>query len=267
MNQSLCLGVLMATLLLVAAGDATAQGAPAGTAPAKDAKDSKESKEAKDAKAAEAEAMERARRLAANPMRIILEASRVRRKGDAEPAPNPIVPVVASTATAPAGVVAAPAAEPTPRSAPPVPAPTPVREAPPPAPPAAVISSELTQTRVGPAPAPALEAPTPVARAVATPAPAVPALAALPAELSRPTLVRRVDPEVPARLLADIESNTVISADLTIRPDGSVAQVNLVSQNTRALGRYVVAALQQWRFAPLPAERVWRIDLLFRSDE
>ncbi len=259
MKQSLCLGLVVAWLLAASGGTAIAQTAPA---PAPANKDSKDNKDGKDAKAdAEAAAMERARRLAANPMRIILEASRVRRRGDAEPAPGPIVPVVATAATAPAAVAAPPVAEVAPRAVP-----APVRETPPPAPAAAVISSELTQTKAPAAPAPDLVA-TPVARPVAPPAAALPTLATLSPELARPTLVSRVDPDPPQRLLADLEPNTVISAELTIRPDGSVSQVNLLSPNTRALGRYIVSALQQWRFAPLPGERQWRVDLLFRPDE
>jgi Meckel syndrome type 1 protein len=261
-KQSLCLGLVVAWLLAAAGGTALAQSAPApAPAPAnKDGKDAKPDAKA-DAKA-DAEAMERARRLAANPMRIILEASRVRRR-DAEPAAAPIVPVVATSTAAPAAVVSQPAVEVAPRAVP-----VPVREAPPPPPEpaAAVISSELTQTKAATVAAPALVA-TPVARPVATSTPPLPALATLSAEFARPQLITRVDPEPPQRLLVDLEPNTVITAELTIRPDGSVGQVSIVSPNARALGRYVVTALQQWRFAPLPSERQWRVDLLFRPDE
>lgn len=264
MKQSLCLGLVVAWLLAAAGGTASAQSAPA-PAPAPANKDSKDAKpDAKgDAKAdakADAEAMERARRLAANPMRIILEASRVRRR-DAEAAGTPIVPVVATSAAAPAAVVAQPAADVAPRAAP-----VPARETPPPEPAAAVISSELTQTKAPTAAAPALVA-TPVAQPVAASTPPLPTLASLSPQLARPQLITRVDPDPPQRLLVDLEPNTVITAELTIRPDGSVGQVAIVSSNARALGRYVVTALQQWRFAPLPSERQWRVDLLFRPDE
>lgn len=260
--KSVCSGPMLLCLLALTAGSAAAQ-----TAAPKDAKDSKDAKSSKEAQAdAEAAAaMERARRLASNPMRIILEASRVRRRGDAEAPPAQLVPV-AATGTGGAAVAAVPAGEVAARSVPATP-----REAAPVAAaavPEAVISSDLAQQRSAAAPAAALEL-APVAQTVVPAAVKLAPLAALQPELAKPTLVSRVDPDPPHRLLADMPANTVVTADLTIQADGSVSQVTLVSTNAtaRSLGRYVVAALQQWRFAPLPGERVWRVDLLFRADE
>jgi hypothetical protein len=244
---------MLACLLAAAAGGPVAAQTAAPAAP-------KDTKEAKDAKAeADAAAMERARRLAANPMRVILEASRMRRRADGEPLPAPApvavgVPVAAATTAA-----TATAAEVTPRA---VPTPLP-REAATPEP--AIMSSDLAQARSAPASAPAL-ALEPVTRPVTPAVAALVPMAALAPELARPTLITRVDPDPPPRLLVDLPSNTVITADLTIKPDGSVSQVVLVTPNTRSLGRYVSTALQQWRFAPLPGERVWRVDLVFRAE-
>lgn len=218
-------------------------------------------KDTKDAKAeADAAAMERARRLAANPMRVILEASRVRRRADAEalPVAAPAAGVVPVAAAAPAAATAQ-TAEVTPRA---VPAP-PLREAAAPEP--AIIASDLVQARSAAVSAPAL-ALEPVAQPVTASVAALAPMAALAPELARPVLISRVDPDPPARLLVDLSVNTVITADLTIKPDGSVSQVVIVSPNARSLGRYVITALQQWRFAPLPGERVWRVDLVFRAE-
>ena len=260
MNLPHCPALLLACLLGTAGSLAMAQSASPAAPAASAAKDSKEAK----AEAEAAAAMERARRMAANPMRVILEASRVRRRADAEPAPGPgpLLPVAAGTAAA-----AAPAPAPAPEIAPrAVPAPPRDSAAPEPA---AVISSELVQARSAAAPAPALDL-APTARAVAAPAVGLAPLAELQPEIARPTLVSKVDPDLPARLLIELNPNTVITADLTIKPDGSVSQVVIVTPptpSTRPLGRYIVTALQQWRFAPLSGERVWRVDLVLRADE
>jgi hypothetical protein len=239
---------LLAAVLSVSAGVVLAQ-APA---PAKDAKETKEAKEAREA----AEAMERARRLAANPLRLIQEASRVRRRSDGEPA---VAPVAAPAAAAP---VAAAAASPEPVARAAVP---PTRDAAAPEAPVAVMNSDLVQARTPPEAAPPLDAqalPRPLQPANVS----LPALAPLLPGLSRPTLVSRVDPELPPRVLVELEPNTAVLADLTIRPDGSVSEVAIASPNGRPLARYIVPALQQWRFEPLPSQRQWRVELLFRAE-
>jgi hypothetical protein len=196
---------------------------------------------------AEAAAMERAQRLAANPMRVILEASRVRRRANGE-----LLPAVAA-----AGPLARP--EVTPRARPA----RPPREVATPEP--TIISPDLAQALSAPVSGPAL-AQEPVPQPVTASVPAQVPMTAPAPELARPTLITRVDPDPPARLLTEFGASTVITADLTIKPDGSVSQVVIVTPNTRSLGRYVVTALRQWRFAPLPSERVWRVELVFRTE-
>ena len=232
-------GCLLLGLLALLAGPVAAQ----GSAPPKETKEAREAREA-------AEAMERARRLAANPMRVILEASRVRR------AAEPAAPAAAGAAAAPAGEVTA--------RAQPVPPPAPAREV---EPPAAVISSELVQTRAATQGAPALD-PAAMPAPVALPAVSMPSVEALRPGVFRPTLVRRVDPEVPPRVLVDLAPNTVITADLMLQADGSVSQVSVVTPGpaARAMTRFVVAALQQWRFEPMPSERPWRVELVFNAE-
>jgi hypothetical protein len=233
--------------VLVFAAAQTAAWAQSGEAPASAASAASAAARTDEARAkAEAdEAMARARRLAANPMRMIVEASRIRRR--AEDA-GVVVPVSAAIGSPAAAGAEAPATRSLPvadQSA------------------EAQLSSQLASERVQPAPALALTAsPT----ALSLPAAALPSLPALAAEIPKPTLVKRVNPEVPARLLAELPSDTVFVADLTILPDGSVGAVEPVPPVPRTVQRYVVQALQQWRFEPLPSERVWRVELQFRLE-
>ena len=218
-----------------------------------------------------ATAMERARRQAAGPMRIILEASKARRKAGETDAPaasdtNAVRPVAARAAGAPA--VAAPAAA--------VPAAEPPAPRAPPEPAAAVDGGVVTQITLSPdrvqgaarsGAVPALErsAAAPV-EAVALPDTSEAALPALAQTPVRPKLTTMVEPEVPQRVLDGMNRNTAVMVDLTIRANGSVAAVELVPPAPRQLQRYLAAALEQWRFDPLPAERVHRIELVFNAD-
>lgn len=98
---------------------------------------------------------------------------------------------------------------------------------------------------------------------------ALPAGAALPTLGVGPAKVKlknRVDPELGQRQLDDLGRNAIVTVDLTIRADGSVASVAMVSTPPRGLQRPLLAALQQWRFEPLPSERVHRVELLFNAE-
>ncbi len=241
-----------------------------------------------DAAAEAAAAMERAKRQASGPMRVILEASKARRKGNEPEAP----PAAETASVRPVAVRSAAAAAAAPAAAPAGAATalgsaTLVSQAPAGAPamaePAAVaapvaaavvksapvlttLSSEALQTKSVLAPVPGLE----LTRAAAEPAPplassaAIPSLAAGPARVK---LVNRVDPEVPQRLLDELGRNALVLVDLGIRADGSVSAVTLAGPAPRSLLRWLVAALEQWQFEPLPAARVHRIELLFNGEQ
>lgn len=228
-------GLVAASSAGVLAQPVAAPGAAAGA----DARNAPEGPDAREA----AEAMERARRLAANPMRLIQEANRVRRRADPE------APAAAGPALEAAGAPGAPAVAPRRARTPGV----------------AVLRSDLARPRAlreAPSLLAARELPSPL-----QPAPLdLPAGALLQADLERPLLIARVNPEVPPRVLVDIDPNTGVLAELTIRPDGSVADVAILSPTGQALARAVVPALQRWRFEPLPRQRVWRVQLLFRAD-
>ncbi len=263
--------VSVAAALLASSGLAMAQAQAPASAPAQPAK----------APSAEAQAaMERAQRLAANPMRVILQASKFKRKA-VEPDSTPEVadPVVlrrtaARTESAPArddsnsrparaAPAAAVAAAPVVAAAvaPQVAAPPPPTPEPPPA-------KVMPAARLG-APAassvPAIEAAAPAAAAPDM-AKAV-AFTALPIapEVVRPTLVDMVEPDIPVRLLADSGRVNEVMADLSLRADGTVAEVTLLPPVPRSWRSYIMAALQKWRFSPLPSARTHRIQLVFDS--
>lgn len=219
---------------------------------------------AKTEAAADAAAMERAKRQAAGPMRIILEASKPRRKaGETEAAP---APAPANTRRIPPRVAAA----------------APAKDATVPANPTPVLPAAAALAAVAAAAsAPAVTLPTgivtpimPGSAALTNKAPSseVPALPlptltlGAPAAEVRPRLSRMVEPEVPQRVLQDIAFNTAVLVDLSLRADGTVAAVNVVPPAPRQLTRIIAAALGQWRFEPLPAARVHRIELVFNAE-
>lgn len=90
----------------------------------------------------------------------------------------------------------------------------------------------------------------------------LPALALL-----APKLVSVVEPVLSLQLLEDAGRFAELPVDLTIRADGSVASVVVAVSAPRLLVRAVVTALEQWRFEPLPSERVHRVNLVFKSSE
>ncbi len=82
----------------------------------------------------------------------------------------------------------------------------------------------------------------------------------------RVRLLTMVEPEVPQRVLDDLGRNATILVDLTLRADGSVASVDLASPAPRGLLRVLTPSLEQWKFAPLLAQRTHRIELLFNVE-
>lgn len=221
-----------------------------------------------------AAAMERAQRLANNPLRMILEASRVRRKGEAEPAPeaadaSALRRTAARTdgpATTPLATAAPPmrAAESTP--APPAAAPATAPE--PSAQPALVtLAADATLAQplaTGAAALKAELAPQPALPLDMSPGPLPsPEMAAL---LVQPRLLSMTPPDIPQRILDQVGRVGTVRAELTIRADGSVSEVNVLPPAPRALQRSIADALMQWRYEPLPAERRHRVELVFDRD-
>lgn len=197
-------------------------------------------------------AMERAKRAAAGPLKAIQEAARIRRRasdgnGTAPVLVNPALATTAATA-APAAVERGEA-----RATPPLVAPAP-----------AAATAKLD----APAAAPVVEvAPLAVQSTTAVTLPAAvqtqPLLDTLPVQ---PKLVEMVEPKLPLQVMQQGPATLDVQAELSLRTDGSVAAVTLQSAVPRAWQRYIVNALEQWRFEPLLSARAHRVVLVFKND-
>lgn len=228
-----------------------------------------------------AERMERARREAANPLRMIIEAGQAkgrarpveaapRPRPAAEPTPAPAAPAPVAPAPAPSPIVerveALPAPTPAPTPAPPPPTATPAPTVPSATqsdPPVAATPTDA----IAPSPAGAASSTMPptAQAAVAPPLPAAPAPAVVAPVPLR--LVNYVAPELTPRVLARLGRTNVVNALLRINADGSVAEVDLRGNVDRALGALVVEALRQWRYAPLEAPREQLVELVIKPED
>ena len=249
--------------------------------------------------AATKERMERAKRDASNPLRIIIEASQVRRTragGDTPApaaAPAPVATKAAPEPRAPAERRPARIAEPTP--APPSPirtlaAPSPAAGDPPPTEATSALptaSIETSATSAAPASlsapaapaapaapdaaapadvqAPAATGPAAVGiAAAAAAAPSAPNAAQPAAEVLAPLkLVRYIEPEIPARIRSRLRPSSEVTVAFKVQPDGSVSQAAIRATNARALDPVVLEAVRQWRYEPVPEEREHVVQLVF----
>ncbi|MBU6257602.1 MAG: hypothetical protein KGJ30_09780 [Burkholderiales bacterium] len=172
----------------------------------------------------DAAAMERARRAAESPFKAILEASKFRRKPGAESGAE-APPTPSEPVLRRLGASA--------RGAPTSPA---------------LSAMPIDEPRVGLVLQPLPPGPDP--KWVATLAP--------------PKLVHMVEPVIPPRLLADIDSVRRYTVTMRIERDGSVTDVRIEPAPPRGMLRYIVDALEQWRYAPQPLERRHRVLLEFK---
>jgi len=176
-----------------------------------------------------AAAMKRAERLAANPLRVILEASRMKRR-DAPAAEVPDTTPTAARPAAPGRLQALQTIDASlPSALPPLP-----REQ---------VAVDL------PMPVPLLQTVAVLSQAGA----------------GRPRLVSKVDPEIPHTLRLQPGRVDAVQAELSLRTDGSVAEVVLLPPVPRPWHRYLREALLQWRFDPLAAATVHRVQLVFND--
>jgi len=212
-------------------------------------------------------AMERAQRMADNPMRVILQASKIKRKPGEADAPEPTAEpaglrrTAARTGSDTAAAAGKPAATPQPVLATAAPAATAAAPTPEP-PPAKVMPSGLLAASAASS-VPSLEVAAPVEAEPVTTKVVAPQAIPLPPANVRPTLVTMVEPEIPVRLLGDAARVSEVYADLRLREDGTVAEVSLLPPVPRSWKTYITAALERWRFEPLPAARLHRVQLVF----
>jgi len=214
-----------------------------------------------------AAAMERAKRMAANPLRVILEASKVKRRV------TPDTELASATGAQPTTVAAGPVAvaSTAPGATGTSSAPTPVAQ---------TVRADDVQTSAprvvaqmrtlhsAPAAAAGVAGLVPAMQStdqLALPEAVSVAAMAAPALAGQPKLIDMVEPSIPQRVLDEIGKLVEITADLTIRADGTVAGVTVRPPVPRQLVRYVVSAMERWRFAPLPSEQLHRVQLVFND--
>lgn len=217
---------------------------------------------------AEVTGLERAQRQAASPMRLILEASRVKRRD------------AANAGDAGEGTVQPRSASRSASSGPPALDAMPTRAAPAPSGTStstsnggvgvhAIVVLPTDLPTVAASDAAALQAVAPLvagpsARAVLVlPELAAPAPRATPGGPA-PQLVSRVEPLVPEIVLETMRSSEV-QVQMLIRADGSVTDVALLPPAPRALLGYVANALERWKYEPLPADRPHQVTLVLHA--
>lgn len=226
----------------------------------------------------------RAQRDAANPLRMIIEAGKlkVRQKSpeaEPEPAAKPAAPARAAAPKPPQPANPALAAAPSPPAARPVTAPVAAATAEPP-PPAAAAAAP-TEAQAAPATPPAVEARStaaaPAAEASdATPAApepqlalAAPSLPATPPPAAAPRraaleLVDYVEPVLNERLRRRLKRDGEVVVEFTVRADGSVADPVVRSASDTALEEVALDAVRQWRYQPIPAAQPHGVQLVFK---
>lgn len=213
------------------------------------------------------EAATRAAREADNPMRVIIEASklkqRIKPEGDGfEPAPSEKrVPRAAKPASAAAPVAKGPvpSAVEAAKPVPPLPAataPTLVEKATPPAmasaasaPPVPVLAkaAESMPTALG-TPAPVL------------PLPKTPVLPAMPLKLAQ-----LVEPSLSSAVMRRMSNDVEVVVGFTVNADGTVSDVAVRSSPLKALEAAVVEAVSQWRYEPIREARAHAVQLVLRA--
>lgn len=227
--------------------------------------------------AATAERMERARREAANPLRMIIEASQVKARAKvAEPGATAAAASAAPAArTAERRAVASPQpsaiverVEPLPVTAVSTASPPPPRapEATAGAAPAAVPTAVATAPVAAPVAAQPTAATPPASAAAQTPAPA-PKPAPVAVAEAPLKLVNFIEPELPQRVRSRLKANSEVTVAFTVNKDGSVSDVEVRDGANPVLAPIVLAAVRQWRYAPLPASREHLVQLVFKLND
>jgi hypothetical protein len=211
-----------------------------------------------------AAAMERAQRIAANPMRMILQAGKVNRKTSAEEstavaqvAPTrPLTQVAFATTTA--TTAPSPAAPVAPAATEPVASPRPA----PPPPPVYNTMARMDGPVGGESAAlPGVSQALAVTEQLATASPS----AALMSNVITPKIKRMVEPTFPASVQDELSRVREVTVKFNIAADGTVSEVVMQQPAPRQLARYVQSAVSQWLFEPLPAARSHSVQLVFND--
>ncbi len=96
------------------------------------------------------------------------------------------------------------------------------------------------------------------ALAAATPAPSRAARSAL-------VLADYVEPVLPERVRARLRGTPEVVLDLRVRADGSIGEASVRSSTDKALEPLALAAVRQWRYQPIAEEQPHAVQLVFRQ--
>lgn len=226
----------------------------------------------------------RVQRDADNPLRMIIEASKlktrakgaeadpaVRKTADARPTAPRAVAVKPAESTpelaassSPAAVRQAASAMP----ASPLNAPTANAKAAAALPDSALLAPAASVVVADPAPAPAVigkSAPAgdTVVAAIALPTLAAPLNGSLRPAPKSPELIDYVEPVLPSRLRTRLRGSPQVVVDLMILADGSVADATVRSSSDKALETLALDAVRQWRYKPGSETQAHAVQLVF----
>lgn len=184
----------------------------------------------------------RVQREASNPLRMIIEASKIKpRQKAAEAARSPEKPA------AEAAPAARPAVDATPQSVPP-------RNG---APAGSPAESTVATVEV--------EVPAVTERAEASTTPSVaPSVAAAAAALE---LASVVEPVTPRSMIGKLRGEVQVHVAFTVNADGSVADPAVRKSSHPQMDAAVLEAVRQWRYQPIAAPRAHEVQLVLRQGD
>lgn len=211
----------------------------------------------------------RAQRDADNPLRLIIEAGKLKPRKAAEPekpvrAPERVQVRARTVAEAPVAATA-PGAGSEPTVAPPAPAAAPpAASAPTPAP----VETPPATVAPAPPPVPVPQADPPVEAQIPGVAPRA-SLATEPVidvPLAPLRVAQMVEPVLPRRIADRVRGEVEVVVGFTVQPDGSVSDLVVQSSTHPAVNATVLAAVAQWRYGPIPAPREHAVQVLLRGE-
>lgn len=196
------------------------------------------------------EPAERTQRAADNPLRMIIEAAKIKprkpgEKAVARPIPAaPVAPAVVARPLLPRADAGPSAPEEAASAVPLVVVESPAREQPE----STVVTVEAS---AGALPAPPIE-PEPGPPAVPAPAPL--------------RLLEVVEPVTPRALAGQLRGELRAQVAFTVTPDGSVREPRVESISHPLMTAAVLQAVRQWRYQAIPEPRAHEVELVLRQD-
>lgn len=192
----------------------------------------------------------RAEEEASRPMRLILEAAKIKPKSKpadapppARPAAAPAKPAATAAASVAPGAVAAPAA------------PAVAADSPPSLPESTVATVEAAVTPRQPDPT-TLPAPLSEPAVPREPEPALPP----------PKLRNLVEPVTPRHLAGRLRGEVRVEVQLNVAADGSVSDAAVTSSSHPQMNAAVLDAVRQWRYEPAARAREHAVQVVLRPD-